>query len=162
ARSFAPTFCDWMSTQVSRPVQYARGGEAVSSLARRIVLAPADHHLAVCNQHLVLTDEAERHSCRPSVDVLFESLAPDSAPRALACLLTGMGRDGALGLLALRRAGAATIAQDEASSVVYGMPREAALLGAAERILPLAEIGPVLAAWARARVGGSGPPAASP
>ena len=59
-----------------------------------------------------------------------------------------MGRDGAAGLLALRRAGGLTIAQDEATSVVYGMPREAALLGAAAHILPLAEIGPALAALA--------------
>jgi two-component system chemotaxis response regulator CheB len=62
-----------------------------------------------------------------------------------------MGRDGALGLLALRRSGAATIAQDEATSVIYGMPREAAQLGAAERILPLGEIGPALGALARAK-----------
>jgi len=63
-------------------------------------------------------------------------------------LLTGMGQDGARGMLALRDSGGLTIAQDEASSVVYGMPREAALLNAAQRILPLAEIGPALAALA--------------
>jgi two-component system chemotaxis response regulator CheB len=66
----------------------------------------------------------------------------------VAALLTGMGRDGAAGLLAIRRAGGLTIAQDEETSVVYGMPREAVLLGAAERVLPLAEIGPALAAAA--------------
>jgi two-component system, chemotaxis family, protein-glutamate methylesterase/glutaminase len=79
-----------------------------------------------------------------AVGALFESLAREYATAAAACLLTGMGRDGALGLLALRRAGAPTIAQDEATSVVYGMPREAALLGAAEQILPLGEIGRAL------------------
>jgi two-component system chemotaxis response regulator CheB len=78
------------------------------------------------------------------VDVLFESLARECARECVACLLTGMGRDGAEGLLALRRAGGVTIAQDEATSVVYGMPREAALLGAAERILPLQQIVPFL------------------
>jgi len=62
----------------------------------------------------------------------------------VACLLTGMGRDGAEGLLAIRRAGGTTLAQDEATSVVYGMPREAFLLGAAEQVLPLAHIAPVL------------------
>jgi two-component system chemotaxis response regulator CheB len=79
------------------------------------------------------------------VDVLFESIARDQGSAAAACLLTGMGRDGASGLLALRNAGAFTIAQDEATCVVYGMPREAALLNAADRILPLGQIAPVLA-----------------
>ena len=73
---------------------------------------------------------------RPSVDVLFESAAA-LGPSVVGVLLTGMGRDGAQGLLALRRAGARTIAQDEATSVVWGMPREAIALGAAERVLPL-------------------------
>jgi two-component system chemotaxis response regulator CheB len=78
------------------------------------------------------------------VDVLFESAAAEYGPSAVAILLTGMGRDGAAGLLAVRRAGGVTIAQDEATSIVYGMPREAALLGAADRELPLAAIGPAL------------------
>jgi two-component system chemotaxis response regulator CheB len=97
---------------------------------------------------MVLTQAAERHSCRPSVDVLFESVASDVGPAAAGCLLTGMGCDGAAGLLAMRRAGAPTIAQDEATSVIYGMPREAALLGAAVHVLPLGEIGPALSAIA--------------
>jgi two-component system chemotaxis response regulator CheB len=82
------------------------------------------------------------------VDVLFESIAREYGPTAVACLLTGMGRDGAAGLLDVRRAGGFTIAQDEATSIVYGMPREAVILGAAESILPLGEIGPALAAIA--------------
>jgi two-component system chemotaxis response regulator CheB len=92
-----------------------------------------------------LTRDPERHSCRPSVDVLFESLAREYGSSALGCLLTGMGRDGAAGLLDIRRAGGLTIAQDEATSVVYGMPREAMLVGAVERVLPLPDIGPALA-----------------
>ena len=82
------------------------------------------------------------------MDVLFESVAQAFGASAAACLLTGMGRDGAAGLLEIRRAGGLTIAQDEATSVVYGMPREALLLGAAQRILPLDEIGPALASLA--------------
>jgi len=93
-----------------------------------------------------LTRAPERHSCRPSVDVLFESVALEYGSAAAACLLTGMGRDGALGLFQIRQAGGLTIAQDEATSVVYGMPREAAILGAATHILALGEIGARLAA----------------
>jgi two-component system, chemotaxis family, protein-glutamate methylesterase/glutaminase len=75
------------------------------------------------------------------VDVMFETLAADRGAHVIACLLTGMGRDGANGLLAIRRAGGFTIAQDEKSSVVYGMPREAVVLGAASKVLPLDDIG---------------------
>lgn len=85
----------------------------------------------------MLDDQPARHSCRPSVDVLFESLALEVGCAGLACLLTGMGRDGAAGLLAVQRAGGVTLAQDEATSVVYGMPREAALLGAAQKVVAL-------------------------
>jgi two-component system chemotaxis response regulator CheB len=83
------------------------------------------------------------------VDVLFDSIAREYGPSAAACLLTGMGRDGAAGLLEIRKAGGFTIAQDEETSVIYGMPREAAEMGAAERILPLGEIGAALGAYAR-------------
>jgi two-component system chemotaxis response regulator CheB len=107
-------------------------------------MAPPGSHLVVERGRLRLDDGPERHSCKPSVDVLLHSLARDLGPAALGCILTGMGRDGAEGLLALRRAGGTTLAQDEATSVVYGMPREAVLLGAAERVLPLPEIGPAL------------------
>jgi two-component system chemotaxis response regulator CheB len=100
---------------------------------------------------LQLTDGPERHSCRPSVDVLFESLAREFGRATAAVLLTGMGRDGAAGLREIRRAGGLTIAQDEASSVVYGMPREAVALGAADHVLSLKDIGPTLGALITAR-----------
>jgi len=142
---FSSAFADWLSNQTSHAVSYARGGEVLSAVQGRVFMAPPGRHLVVASGKLWLSSEAERHSCRPSVDVLFESLARDGAREVVAALLTGMGRDGADGLLALRRAGAHTIAQDEATSVIYGMPREAALLGAAERILPLDEIGAAMA-----------------
>jgi two-component system chemotaxis response regulator CheB len=104
---------------------------------------------------LALNDGPERHSCRPSIDTLFESLAKACAPHTCAALLTGMGRDGATGLLALREAGGLTVAQDEESSIVFGMPREAALLGGASRVLPLGEIGRYLADAITARARGS-------
>jgi two-component system chemotaxis response regulator CheB len=100
--------------------------------------------MAVRNGRLVLTRDAPRHSCRPSVDALFESVAREYGAAAVGVLLTGMGRDGAAGLLEMRRQGALTIGQDESSSVVYGMPREAMLLGAVERELSLNEISPLL------------------
>lgn len=142
---FGAAFADWLDGQSGRRVDYARDGAAVAAAAGRVVMAPPGRHLAVGDGRLWLKDGPERHSCRPSVDVLFESVAGAYGPGAAACLLTGMGRDGAAGLLAIRRAGGMTIAQDEATSVVYGMPREAALLDAAERILPLPGIAPLLA-----------------
>jgi two-component system chemotaxis response regulator CheB len=113
-----------------------------------MVMAPPGFHLVVHRGILKLTREPERNSCRPSVDVLFESLAKELGSQTAACLLTGMGRDGASGLLALRHAGALTIAQDEASSVVFGMPREAIQMGAAVRVLALDQIAPALTAVA--------------
>jgi two-component system, chemotaxis family, protein-glutamate methylesterase/glutaminase len=137
---FGSAFADWLDGQVGRPVAYAREGDPVASAAGRVVMAPAGRHLTVRDGRFHLTLDPERHSCRPSVDVLFESIAGHYGPSALACLLTGIGRDGASGLLKLREAGALTIAQDESTSVIYGMPREAALLGAAVQILRLDEI----------------------
>jgi two-component system chemotaxis response regulator CheB len=141
---FGTAFADWLDSQTGRRVSYAKEGDLVSAAAGKVVMAPPGQHLGVRDGRLRLSLEAERHSCRPSVDVLFESLARDYGPAACAALLTGMGRDGAAGLLKIRQAGGLTVAQDEASSVIYGMPREAALLGAATHILPLSEIGPFL------------------
>ena len=77
------------------------------------------------------------HHQRPSVDVLFHSVAKQVGPNAVGVILTGMGADGAAGLLAMRQAGARTLAQDEKTCVVFGMPREAIALGAAEQVVPL-------------------------
>jgi two-component system chemotaxis response regulator CheB len=145
---FGAAFADWLGGQVALRVGYAADREPLTAGVR---MAPPGRHLVLDGGSLRLTGEPERHSCRPSVDVLFESVARELGAAAVGCLLTGMGRDGAAGLLALRRAGAVTIAQDEASSVVYGMPREAVLLGAAQRVLSLADIGPALA-----ELGGAG------
>jgi len=133
---FAVAFSDWLAGQTGRHVSYAREASPVSSLTGQIVLAPPDRHLLVRDGVLRLSDALPRHSCRPSVDVLFESVADAYGPSAAGCLLTGMGRDGAAGLLRMRARGGRTFAQDEASCVVYGMPREAALLGAAAFIMP--------------------------
>jgi two-component system chemotaxis response regulator CheB len=145
---FGAAFADWLDAQTNLRVAHAVDGEPLSGAAGRVVMAPGDWHLVVLDGRLRLTRDAERHSCRPSVDVLFESVARAFGPAAVACLLTGMGRDGAAGLLDVRNAGGATIAQDEATSTIYGMPREAVLLGAAKYILPLPQIGPTIGSLA--------------
>jgi two-component system chemotaxis response regulator CheB len=146
---FGTAFAEWLGDQTGRTVRFAEEGQPLERAAGSVVMAPPDHHLVVRGRRLHLSDQPERHSCRPSIDVLFESVAVAYGSRAVGCLLTGMGRDGAAGLLAIRRRGGATIAQDEATSVVYGMPREAVLLGAVDRLLPLPAIGAALGAATR-------------
>jgi two-component system chemotaxis response regulator CheB len=153
AEPFGTAFADWLDDQTPHRVRYAVDGQPMETVAGGVVLAPPGFHLRVQGGRLRLTGEPERHSCRPSVDVLFESLAAEHGRRAAACLLTGMGRDGAAGLLAVRRAGGLTVAQDEATSVVYGMPREAALIGAAQSVLPLDAIAALVADLAATRNG---------
>jgi len=125
------------------------------------LLAPGDHHLVLRHAPHGLTVELDRgpEVCylRPSVDVMFFSIVQLVGCSPIAVLLTGMGTDGARGMAALRQAGAATIAQDEASSVVYGMPREAVRLGAVETIAPLSSIARLLTRLVR-----SPKPAAAP
>lgn len=137
---FGTAFADWLDGQTGRRASYARDGMPVASAAGRVIVAPGDRHMVVSDGCLHLTRDPERHSCRPSVDVLFESVAVAYGASAAAVLLTGMGRDGALGLLKVRQSGGLTMAQDESTSVVYGMPREAALLGAAMHVLRLGDI----------------------
>jgi two-component system chemotaxis response regulator CheB len=93
---------------------------------------------------MALNQNPPVHHCRPAVDVLFRSVAECPGARAVCAVLTGMGSDGALGMQALKAVGARTIAQDKETCVVYGMPRAAAELGVADRVLPLAQIGPAL------------------
>jgi two-component system chemotaxis response regulator CheB len=152
---FAPAFADWLDGQSPIRVAYARDGDRLAPPGKAGVwIAPPDRHLVLRNGLLRLTDDPELHSCRPSVDVLFTSLARELGASCAACLLTGMGKDGAAGLLAIRNQGGRTIAQDEQSSIVFGMPREAILLGAAEQVLPLERIAPAIAALAGLRRSG--------
>ena len=113
-------------------------------LAGHAYVAPGGRHLRVrrnaARWDCQLGDDAPVKRHRPSVDVLFESIAEHTGTSTSAALLTGMGDDGASGLLALRQAGAATFAQDEASSVVWGMPGTAVALGAVQEVLPLSQI----------------------
>ncbi|MEW6167671.1 MAG: chemotaxis response regulator protein-glutamate methylesterase [Pseudomonadota bacterium] len=114
-------------------------------------VAPGDRHLLVARSGARyicrLSDGPPENRHRPSVDVMFRSLAENAGANAAAALLTGMGEDGARGLLALRGQGARTCVQDEATSVVWGMPGTAVRLGAAEQMLPLERIAGQLLAW---------------
>jgi two-component system, chemotaxis family, protein-glutamate methylesterase/glutaminase len=141
---FAAAFAEWLDGQTGLHVSYARDGELVATRAGEVTMAPPEVHMVVSHGRLRLVEDPPRHSCRPLVDTLFESVAREYGSTAIAGLLTGMGRDGAAGLLEVRRAGGLTIAQDEATSVVYGMPREAVALGAVDQEIPLDQIGPTI------------------
>ncbi len=112
--------------------------------AGTVYIAPGGYHMEVVRRGASLfinLNQKERiHFQRPAVDVLFHSVAREVGQNALGILLTGMGRDGAEGLLAIKKAGALTIAQDEASSIVWGMPRSAVELSAAAKVLPLEKV----------------------
>ncbi len=145
SQMFGFGFGEWLNGESPIPVRQAQDGEPLPAPGQSgVIYAPPDVHLVVRGGRLRLTRDPERHSCRPAVDCLFESVAHEVGPHAVGCLLTGMGKDGAAGLLQMKLAGATTFAQDEASSVVYGMPREAAVLGAASQILPLGSFAPTL------------------
>lgn len=154
ADPFAAPFADWLGRQVRLPVRFAQNGEPIPGRGSgAVILAPPNLHLEVYEKRFVLSRKPERHAVRPSADVLFESLAMEFGQCVIAGVLTGMGRDGASGLLALRKAGARTFAQDESSSTVFGMPREAIQLGAAELVLPSGSMGAALTTLARGRIG---------
>jgi two-component system chemotaxis response regulator CheB len=130
-------------------VREAVNGERL--LPGHVFIAPGGKHLmlrrggAYYYAEVVEGPLVNRH--RPSVDVLFRSVAKCAGPNALGVIMTGMGDDGARGLLEMRQAGAATLAQDEASCVVFGMPKEAIRMGAADRTLSLGMIAPAMTAW---------------
>lgn len=143
---FHASFAAWLDA-VS-PIRVATATDGMPLPPRGVVLAPGDQHLVVERGRLRLQTTAPRHSCRPSVDVLFESLARELGPRTLACILTGMGVDGAAGLLAIKQSGGFTIAQDQASSLIFGMPAAAIERGAARAVVPLDDLASTLVSLA--------------
>jgi two-component system chemotaxis response regulator CheB len=135
----------WLAATCPQVVRLAAHGDEPAG--GTVYIAPENHHLHVARggllkPRLALTKAPPVGGFRPSANTLFESVAACYGADVVGAVLTGMGEDGAAGLAALRRAGASTIAQDEASAVVFGMPRAAAAAGAAERVLPLTAIGP--------------------
>jgi two-component system response regulator WspF len=136
---FAPGLATWLNDQSPLPVRLAREGDRPCAGAA-LVAGTNDHLVFVNGPILGYTPHPRDCSYRPSVDVFFESVIRHWKGPVVGVLLTGMGRDGARGLKALREAGAVTIAQDRASCAVYGMPKAAAELDAAAHILPLDRI----------------------
>lgn len=147
---FTNGFARHLDRESAIEVKEAEHGDLV--LDGRALIAPGDRHLAVVRRQGRFSVElfdgplVMRH--RPSADLLFRSAARAAGPRALGVILTGMGQDGALALRTLRDAGAVTVAQDEASSVVFGMPREAILVGGAAHVVPLSGISSFITKWA--------------
>jgi len=140
--AFSGPFAKRMNACCQLTVTEAQDGQQI--LPGHAYIAPGDRHLLVVRdgaRYVCLLDsgpEVNRH--KPSVDVLFRSVAQNAGRNAIGVLLTGMGKDGARGLREMRDAGSRTIAQDEETSVVWGMPGEAVSLGAAQSVLPLPEI----------------------
>ena len=139
---FTASFAERLDSICEMQVREARDNDAV--VPGVALLAPGNYHMLLQRsgaRYLVKIKEGPRvHYQRPAVDVLFQSVARNAGRNALGVLLTGMGADGAKGMLDMRNAGAHTIAQDEQSCVVFGMPKEAIKLGAADEIIPLQNI----------------------
>lgn len=140
AADFATGLAGWLQSRAGVPVQIAREGDTPEPGC--VYVAATDDHLILrADRRFAHSHEPKAYPYRPSVDVLFESLATSWPRPGVGVLLTGMGSDGARGLGELRKRGWHTIAQDRATSVVYGMPKVAAELGAAVEVLPLSQIG---------------------
>lgn len=149
---FSTPFAQRMDRCSAMSVCEARDGQQI--VPGHVYIAPGSHHLLVVRSGARyicrLSDAPPENRHRPSVDTMFRSVAENVGTNAVAAILTGMGEDGARQLLALRQLGAHTLVQDEATSVVWGMPGAASKLGAAERVLPLERIAAQLLEWTRA------------
>lgn len=137
----------WMSRVSALPVAVAEDGEFAR--AGHVYLAPGGQHLRVGSGLRLQLDRSPAMAHRPSADELFRSVAERAGPAAVGVLLTGIGDDGAQGLLAIRRRGGQTLAQDEASSAVFGMPQAARRIGAVSELLPVTELAAAIGAAVR-------------
>ncbi|MEV6925831.1 chemotaxis response regulator protein-glutamate methylesterase [Dactylosporangium sp. NPDC051485] len=143
---FTAAFAERLDGMCRMSVREAGNGDPV--VAGTVLVAPGGRHLQLVGDgahfRVKVSDGPPINRHRPSVDVLFRSVAKVAGPRALGVIMTGMGDDGARGLLEMRQAGARTVAQDEATCVVHGMPKEAVRLGAVDREVPLSAIAEVI------------------
>jgi two-component system chemotaxis response regulator CheB len=139
---FTEAFANRLNSLCKLEVREAKAGDRV--MPGRVLIAPGGRHMLLkrsgAQYHVDVVDGPPVSRHRPSVDVLFRSVARCAGKNALGIIMTGMGDDGARGLKELHDCGARTLAQDEESCVVYGMPKEAVKLGAVDRVLPLGEI----------------------
>ncbi len=137
--SFMEGFATWLDKACVLSVALAKEGQMPAP--GQVYVAPADHHLMFHAGRLHLDQGSPISSQRPSGTALFESLAREAGPQTIGVILTGMGDDGAEGLLKLKLAGGYTIAEEASTAVVYGMPGSAVKLGAVSESLPVHEIG---------------------
>lgn len=139
---FTRTYAESLARICPFEVKEAEEGDKV--IPGRVLIAPGNFHMELKRNgayyHVTLHQEPTLHGVRPAADYLMKSVAKYAGKNAIGVVLTGMGRDGAAGALEMKRAGAYTIAQDEASCVVFGMPREAIEAGGIDRVLPLNSI----------------------
>jgi len=142
---FLQGFIDWLANSCRLPIQIAQPGEMPKS--GKIYFPPEQQHLELdASGRFICSDSPPLEGHRPSATVTFKSFAKFYGKTTVAILLTGMGRDGAQGMQVVAQAGGFTIAQDEATSVVFGMPKEAIALGAVKQVLPIGAIAPMLLA----------------
>ena len=134
--SYQSTFVDWLNSNISLKVKIAENGESVTGRKGVVFMAPSGRHLTVKNMAFCLSQDPPVNFCRPSVDVLFKSVAMDPLIKPVGVLLTGMGKDGAAGLNAIKKSGGYTIVQDKSTSMVFGMPGAAIEMGGASVVLP--------------------------
>jgi two-component system chemotaxis response regulator CheB len=152
ASGFTQGLVDWLAQATALPVRIARQGEKI--LPSQVYVAPDNSQMQVKTGGIItLTEEFSADGHRPSVAVLFGSVAAVYGRRSLGILLTGMGRDGAAELKLMKDKGAITLAQDQETAVVFGMPGEAVRLGAADYVLPLEKIAPFIADLAKDKPG---------
>jgi len=148
---FTRSFADRLNGLAAVQVKEAEDGDAV--VTGRVLLAPGGYHMVLgrsgANYYVTIKDGPKVCHQRPSVEVLFQSVAKYAGANAVGAILTGMGDDGAKGLLAMREAGAHTVGQDEASCVVYGMPKAAFEAGGVERVVPLDRVAEAMIQFAR-------------
>ncbi|MGA1822029.1 MAG: protein-glutamate methylesterase/protein-glutamine glutaminase [Thermoplasmatota archaeon] len=135
---FTQSLAERLNWQSSLEVKEAQDGDRVRS--GLVYIAPGNRHMEVDGKHIRLTDGARVNHVRPSADVLMESVAVHYGPNALGVLMTGMGQDGAAGIRAIKRKGGRTIAQDESSCAVFGMPKAAIELRSVDEVEPIEKI----------------------